>query len=343
MFCIKCGAALTSDDQFCKSCGTKVESVNSNNNELNNSNSEVSNNNDNNTTNSSIFDEPVISMTPIENSSESNIDSNINDNSSNDNNNNENSNSNSNNSLNSNMNNNINNNINNDISNNTNPSSVNSGNKNNILIFAIVGGAIVALILVFIVGVVVGNVSSKSKCDVSDNGTSTGGNGGNAGNADPVSTNSYKLSFGGFTFQIPDTMYFDIADNYLVIGNLEDTWAISLTVADGGMEPVQARITNLKSTYERKGLNAKNVESKKLSGREYITAEIASGGYNIMYAYTKATSSSVFAMALYNINNDFDYSILEDFTSVLDSAVKSDTTMNAKPKTDFDASKYFEK
>lgn len=322
MFCKKCGASLTENDQFCKNCGEKVVNEINNNSNMNNN----SNGND-------FSSEPIISMTPMEVNNVSSIDNSSNDtpvmvndnissgvNSSNMN------------SMNSNSN--MNNNVNNNVNTSNNSNNAKPGNLKTVLIIA---GVVVALIIVFLIGF----FNGKSTENGGEH-TKNGGSGSSGGeSATPVSnTATYKVSFGGFTFEFPDTLVYEIQNNSLLFGT--DTWGASLMLQQGDFNTLKSKRSKMKSNIETAGYTAKNAELKTINKREYITMEISYGGQNAIYVYTKGTNSYIFGAVLYNIDNTFDYEPINDFTSIFDSAVYSGSSMSIKSNSKFDASKGIE-
>lgn len=317
MFCKKCGANLTENDQFCKNCGEKVVNETINNSNINNNSNSNGNSNSND-----ISSEPIISMTPMEVNNVSSIDNSsnetpvmVNDNISND------INSNNMNSMNNNSN------MNNNVNTSNNSNNTKPGNLKTILIIA---GVVVALILVFVIGFFNGKSTGNSGEPSS--------NGGSGDPATPVSnTSTYKVSFGGFTFEIPDTLTYEVQSNSLLFGN--DTWAASLMMQQGDFNTLKSNRSKMKSKIESAGYTAKNAELKTINKREYITMEVSYSGENVIYVYTKGNNSYVFGVALYNIDNTYDYEPINEITSIFDSAVYSGSSMSVKSKNKFDANK----
>ena len=65
-------------------------------------------------------------------------------------------------------------------------------------------------------------------------------NNGNSENASSITSKStYKVSYGGFTFKIPDNLMYEISNDELIIGDEDGTWMVELMIVDGSFNQIK--------------------------------------------------------------------------------------------------------
>ena len=305
MNCKKCGSPLTENDQFCKVCGaaineTSVPSTNTVGNYMN-------------------YSTPTNSMNnpmgqPMNSSTNNSINNSTNNN------------------TNNNMNNNINNNINNNMNNNVNNGSAwansynsqptynqmpqkNNGNTKFIIIGIVIAVAIFAGII--IVGMFSG-----------DNETSNGGTSSNGGSSSQVSKSTYNVKFKGFTFKIPTNLVYETETDSIILGDEEGTWATYIGVIEGSYSQMLANKSKLQGVYQQMGYTSSAAIEKTIGGMPFITLEISMSGTNALLGLAKANSMNLFGITAYNIDNEYDYKLLETVSSILNTAEYTGETNN---------------
>lgn len=291
MNCKKCGYPLTENDQFCKNCGASVNEVNAQNNVGNLANEVNAQNNVGNLTNEvNAQDEFNQEISPILKSTPMQEQS-----------------------------------INNyqqpmnGYQSNHSPQPIyNQRPKNNnakpILIG--IGVAVLGAIVLFLV------LGKSNTGEIL--GTGSKNNDGSI-----VNTNStYKVKFKGFTFKIPTNLVYEQKEDYIIVGNEEDTWATMIEVFKGSFNQLQANKSQIQSNYQRQGYIASEAIEKTLQGVNYITVELSKNGANYLIGYAKANSMNVIVIDAFNIDNEFDYDLLKKMSSIISTAEFDDTTNN---------------
>lgn len=282
MNCKKCGALMTSEDQFCKNCGTAVS-----------------------TTGGVVGNGQQQMGGQVMNSQSSPIQSNV--------------------SMNGAYNGQGNWNMGGQAGNNMQVTPNNGGNKN-----VLVGVGIVLVIAVMAVVIFLG----KSMLD----GNSSNGGSGSSMPATTLSGSAYKVNMGGFTFSIPDNYVYEAEAGALNIGDSAGTWVVEIGVASGNYSQVKANRSQLRGAVQQSGYSATDAKVQTLGGVEFITLELQMSGMNVIMAYAELNSMYTAAIAAYNLDNEFDYSLLENIAPTISSAsyVGESTNIEGNSKIDMD-------
>ena len=215
---------------------------------------------------------------------------------------------------------------------NTQPNGFNGQNNKN-LMFIIIGVVIVAVIALVVV-LLLPKGDKASNGSTTDNSTTTP--------SQVANTSTYKVPFGGFTFNIPDNLVFQEDNGVLLIGDAEGTWAVQLHVKEASYSQLKSRMSQLQSAFQQSGIEASAFEEKSFGGVNYITSEVGvSGQYGIL-AISELNSMNIVYILAMNVNNDFDYSILETIAPVISSATMDSATTNMAPINGFDLNQMIE-
>jgi len=186
-----------------------------------------------------------------------------------------------------------------------------SNNANNSTKFVFIGIAIVAIIAVILVFVLGDN----------NGGTNNGGSSVN-------NNSSYTVKFKGFTFKIPTNFVYETSEDSIALGDEEGTWAAYIEVLEGSYNQILAKKNQLQSAYQSMGYKSSAAVEKTIDGMPFITLEISMSGTNALLGITKANSMNVFGITAYNIDNEYDYNLLKTISSILSSAEYTGKTNN---------------
>lgn len=270
MNCKKCNAILTENDQFCKNCGTPVNGVNTQQNQM--ENQQLMNQN---------YGQPMQQT------------------------------------------------YGNSINYNHPPQKVNTAKY---VVFAIFGVVAIIVIVVLIAIFARNNNSSNLPGGSSNSGiTQTEG-----------SKATYKVNFKGFEFSIPDNLLYQEDSGVLMIGDEEGTWMAQIEIEEGSFAQIKANKSQLQAMMQQSGYTSSIAQEKTLGGVEFITLEISYGGQNAIAALTKANSMYFMGVTAMNLDNEFNYSLLETIAPIISSASYSGTTSNMEIGTKLDMNKIAE-
>lgn len=182
----------------------------------------------------------------------------------------------------------------------TNQTSKNSNTK-----FIIIGIVVVALVVGVIVAI---NLLNNNKSGSNNNSSVANNN------------SSYTVKFNGFTFKIPTNLVYETQTNFISLGDEEGTWAAHIEVIEGTYSKMLSNKSQLQSLFQKEGFTASAAEEKTIGRMPFITLELSKGGINALIGYAKATSTNLFGVTLYNMDNEYDYKTLKEVSNVLSSA-----------------------
>lgn len=185
--------------------------------------------------------------------------------------------------------------------------------------FIIIGIIIVAVIAV---GVIVAiNMFGSKKSNNSEV---------NNGDSSIVNNNksNYTVKFKGFTFKIPTNLIYETQTDAILLGDEGNTWAVYIEVLEASYSKILSNKSQLQSLYQSDGYTSSAAVEKTIGGMPFITLEVSKSGKNSLFGLTKANSMNIFAITAYNIDNEYDYKLLETVSSILSSAEYGDATNN---------------
>lgn len=213
--------------------------------------------------------------------------------------------------------------MNNNINSGSNNNQPNMNNSNNKLIL-IVGGVIGLLLLIaIVVGVFVLLNSGDKKAESNENNSS------NENKEEVVVDNTYRITFKGFEYRLPNDIVNEINGNQLLIENENSTWGATIATVAGSYEQTKRDKSQLRMRLESMGVNVKsNVEVKEYSNQEMVTIEVEENSLNFIVAYTKIDDGNVAAITVVNNDNTFDYKYLDTIGKIFSSAKYVGTSNN---------------
>ncbi len=140
-------------------------------------------------------------------------------------------------------------------------------------------------------------------------------------NQNTVASAGYRVSFGGFTFNLPEGMEYEISEDELAIADENATWVAMIGIIDGSFNQIKNNVGEVQALLQQQGMQVdKPAEIKTLGGKEYVTVDMSSAGNNIIGAYAGLNEAKAAWIIIYNSNNSFDYTALSALASVLSSA-----------------------
>lgn len=195
---------------------------------------------------------------------------------------------------------------------------INQPSKNSNTKFIIIG-IIVAVVIVGIIVAVSVFGSNKSNNSGPNNGGSSVVNNSNS---------NYTVKFNGFTFKIPTNLVYETKSDAILLGDEGDTWAAAIEVIEGSYSQILSKKSQLQGVYQSSGYTSSAAVEKTIGGMPFITLEVSKDGTNSLLGLTKANSMNLFGITIYNMENGYDYKVLEKLSSILSSAEYSGATNN---------------
>lgn len=201
--------------------------------------------------------------------------------------------------------------------------------KNNVpIIVGIVAVAVVVLSIILVPMILNGNNVN--------NGTNNG-NGGND-NETPLAVATYKVNFAGFTLSVPDDIVYKVSGETLMFSDENGSWIAELNFKDLNYNKIRSNRVLLQGFFETGGLNVKPAELKSFNNKEYITLEAIEKDTNVILGITRINSIKCAVVAVYNLDNTFDYDLLKKISSIIASAKYDDASnsISVEPEINFD-------
>lgn len=192
--------------------------------------------------------------------------------------------------------------------------------KNNENIKFIIIGIIIA-VAVFAGIIMIGMFSDDKE-------TLNSGISSNGGNSSQVNNSAYSVKFKGFTFKIPTNLVYETGTDSIVLSDEGGTWATYIEVVKGSYSQMLANKNQLQGVYQKMGYTSSAAVEKTIGGMPFITLEISMSGTNALLGLAKANSMNLFGITAYNLDNEYDYNLLETVSSILSSAEYTGETNN---------------
>ncbi len=142
------------------------------------------------------------------------------------------------------------------------------------------------------------------------------------------SNSSYTVKFNGFTFKIPTNLVYETQSDSIILGDEDGTWAACIEVCKGYYSKVLSNKGELQGRYQSIGYTSSAAVEKTIGGMSFITLELSKDGTNSLFGITKANSMNLFGVTAYNIDNEYDYTLLEKISSILSTAEYNGETNN---------------
>ena len=154
--------------------------------------------------------------------------------------------------------------------------------------------------------------------------------------------NNYKVSYKNFNFEIPDNYIYQTDDEGLLIGDEEGTWSARLDVSEGSFAQLKANKEQIQTYFQEQGVEVSAIEEKTVGDNEGIVIAASYEGVNEVLAYVKLNSMYLAWIEVVNLDNEYDYEILEEIGKIVSSAKLSESTTNIMPMQKFELEKILE-
>ncbi len=153
----------------------------------------------------------------------------------------------------------------------------------------------------------------------------------------------YSVNFNNFKLTIPDNMIYDIQDDILLIGDEDETWVVQLSLFEQSFSRLQSGKNQLQSIFQQQnGVSCTPATEKTLGGVNFITMEVSKDGETVLAAYAKANSMYVAGIVAINQDYEADYEILENIAPIISSLEYKPSSSNMSVNTNFNISEFAE-
>lgn len=138
-----------------------------------------------------------------------------------------------------------------------------------------------------------------------------------------------RILFSGYSFIIPEGYSYKLSGTQLVVEKTDTKEAMSLQVGAGTYDNMKASLNPLKTNLTNaKWTVGKLYVDQTIKGRNYLTVEATVSNQKIMLAYTTADETQIFGIVYLKPNaTDYPSNTIEVFTDIIDSALKVENTV----------------
>lgn len=178
------------------------------------------------------------------------------------------------------------------------------GKKRNVPQVILIGG----VVIFFIIGIMVGSTVFKQNVCVS------GGN--------KKITNTEDLHFvadgqnnitkaGKYTFKIPTEYKYDKLDSGVIIYDTKGTWRIYIKASPGSYDNMASAKVSIEESLKTESINVVSIKESKIGDKNHLIIETSKNLVNRLMAFVNAGNDHVFYIEIVNVDNNFNYDILE--------------------------------
>lgn len=125
---------------------------------------------------------------------------------------------------------------------------------------------------------------------------------------------------GTITYTIPEDYIYDKNDNGILIYEKNDTFRIYIQGVSGSYENISGAKNSIRETLRNNNYTINGVKELKSFDVEFTVFEATTNLVNRMLAFADASEGFVYYIEIVNINNTFDYDILEVVADIIKNA-----------------------
>lgn len=177
--------------------------------------------------------------------------------------------------------------------------------------------ATIGLVVVFIIGLVVGQmffsksvyvpttVNTRTETDITQ--VADGKN------------NITKA--GAYTYKIPEAYNYDRRDGGVAVLDKKDDFRLFLRAVPGSYEDLASARVSVMETVKEQGVTVVSYKETLVEKKNYVVIESTIGMTNRLLAFTDAGNDYVFYIEIVNYNNTYDYNVLDLADDIIRNAV----------------------
>ncbi len=138
----------------------------------------------------------------------------------------------------------------------------------------------------------------------------------------------FSIAVGKFVYSIPISFATKVEDGYLKIMDRAEnpTWFMTLTAQEVNFDSVTTLSNDeIQKVFLDKGATTVTVNNQTVNGKPYLVVNCVLEGNNVLYAYTKANSTSTFVASITTVDNTFGASYLNTLNTILSASTLDET------------------
>lgn len=175
---------------------------------------------------------------------------------------------------------------------------------------------LVVAVIFLVIGILIGNMFfSKNYCVTTSKPSVV------SSNTKFVSDGKNNVTnVGAITYTIPEDYMYDKRDNGILIYEKNDTFRIYIQGVSGSYETISGAKNSVRETLRNNNYTINGVKELKSFDVEFIVFEATTNLVNRMLAFADAGEGYVYYIEMVNINNTFDYDVLEVVADIIKNA-----------------------
>lgn len=185
-------------------------------------------------------------------------------------------------------------------------------NKNNTVLFVIIGVVLVGIIIVLAV-----LLMNKKEQPVT-NGTNGNTSGDNV--AQLAQTNTYEVTGIGYKFDVPTDIVYEKDSEQIMFGNEAKGWVAMVSLFDSYYSEISSNSTLFAQTMNDLGYSISNTEVKTIGNKEYVVFDGEYEGMVYTMAFTELPNNNTAMIMIIDMNNVSTNQYLEDVNKILETA-----------------------
>ena len=126
---------------------------------------------------------------------------------------------------------------------------------------------------------------------------------------------------GSFTYKIPEDYIFDKTDNGVLIYDKGGTWRIFIKDADGSYDNMASAKVSIEESIKTEGINVVSIKESKINDTNHLLIEASKNLINRLIAFIDAGNDHVFYIEIVNLDNNFNYELLNIADDIAKNAV----------------------
>ena len=176
-------------------------------------------------------------------------------------------------------------------------------------------GIIIIVAVVAVVAIVAVIFLTKNKDSGNGGGDTPASNG---GDQPVVTTNTTKVKYNGFVFDVSDDFEYEVSGNNFIIGDKGGTWAAKIELVSVPYDKIKSQKATVRSNFTKQGVKSSEGTVKSYGGLEFVAFEISQNdGKQYIIGYAKANNSVTYGVTAITSTFRANYDVLSNAGTVL--------------------------
>ena len=176
---------------------------------------------------------------------------------------------------------------------------------------------------------------NKTSVSTDSNVTQTSTDGG----SEEAEITTYQITHDGYTFNLPSNITYEDDITSMVLIDNEETWLGRIHIGYGSLATLRAQKEYVKSTLVADGCLVNDPVDKTVAEKDAMVFELEEDGQKGLIALLDMDTSHFVQVTCTRVDNEIDYTLLEQLASIATKATAVEQTMNMKTGINVDVKK----